>query len=302
MIFCLFFTINAGLFIDADAPCNLVQVRHVLQLDDRYFILDKGDYQVKVTDARGALHYRFGRKGEGPGEFQYPSTMGVVRGEIWIHDQIKSHVQRFTTEGLYLGVHKLAAMGPIQFESKRLVLHTPTQTHMFTVFDEQFEELGQVGAGMDAIGGVNVDQIVHYLQVYALDDAGETLFSIGVNGKTITCYNLKTMALQYKRDLPLERYAAAQQVQVTESSARVQGGRPVKSAVFYKGFLFALVEDENQEEHCRLVVFDSQGTMVQNDKLETYYTRIIGNAGHDSAFFINGEESLIEERPLALPQ
>jgi len=298
----LFLILQAGLTIDADSPCNLVQVRDVLQLGTRYFVLDKGEFQVKVTDERGELHYRFGHQGEGPGEFQYPSAIGAVNGEIWVHDQIQSHVQRFTVEGEYLGVHNISALGPLQFEPDHLVLHTPTQAHAFIVLNHDFKELGKVGLGMDAVGGVKVDQISKYMQAFTTDPDRKVLFSLGVNGKTFASYDLASMTLQTSRDLALDHYAGEQKVEDTGSGIRVSGNRPLKGAVFHNGHLFALIIDETEDERSRLVVLDLRGEVVRNRKLETFYTRIIGNPGHGSAFFINVDESLIEERPLDLDQ
>lgn len=300
MYFYLLLTLWAGLHVDADASCNLVQVRDVIQLGDRYFILDKGEYQVKVTGAQGELHHHFGRQGEGPGEFQYPSAIGAVDGEIWVHDQIQSRIQRFTVQGQYLGVHNISALGPLQFEPEHLVLHTPTQAHAFIVLDRDVGELGRVGEGMDATGGVNVDQISKYLQAYTTGAEGQTLFSLGVNGKRFATYDLKTMTQTSVRELALDRYATSQQVQHTGSGIRVSGNRPVKGTAFHEGHLFTLVIDETKAAQARLVVLNDRGDVIQNQKLETFYNRIIPNPGHGSAFFLNVDESLIEEKPLVL--
>ena len=300
MLFCLLLTCYAGLRIDADSPCNLVQVRGVIQLGSQYFVLDKGEYQVKVTNDRGELLTHFGRQGEGPGEFQYPSAIGAVAGEIWVHDQIQSHVQRFTTEGKYLGVHNISAIGPLQFEPEFLILHTPTQASAFIVLDREFKEVGKVGEGMNAIGGIRVEEVVRFLQVFTTDAQGRHLYSLGVNGQTFSSYDLGTMTRQSARDLSLANYAAAQKVEDTGGGIRTSGGRPVKSVVFHEGHLYTLVVDENQEAKARMVILDPGGNIVGNSELGTYYTRIVANPGHGSAFFINEDESLIEERPLRI--
>ena len=300
MLFFFLLTLNAGLYVDADAPCDLVRVRDVLQIGSQYFILDGGDHQVKVTNDRGELLHHFGQKGEGPGEFQFPSSIGVVNGEIWVHDLISSQVQRFTPKGEYLGAHKIAALGPLQFETKHPIIHTPTQARSFIVLNGEFEEVGKVGKGMDATGGIQVDQIVHFLQVFTVDPKDQVLYSIGVNGKSITSYDLKTMRQQSMRELPLGDYAAPQKVEADGGRVRVTGGRPVKGTVFHAGHLFTLVHDEREEDHSRLVVLDTSGNFLQNTKLDTHFTHLFGNPDQGSAFFVNGEESLIEERPLVL--
>jgi hypothetical protein len=64
------------------------------------YVLDYQDCVVKKYDARGAFLKQFGRKGQGPGEFQGPGRLRIGDGnEIYVGDDRK--VEVFTAEGEY---------------------------------------------------------------------------------------------------------------------------------------------------------------------------------------------------------
>lgn len=70
-----------------------------LAVDDagHLFIADGQDNQVVVFDARGRHLRTIGRKGKGPGEFEYPTSLGVgADGTLWVREM--DRVQRFRPE------------------------------------------------------------------------------------------------------------------------------------------------------------------------------------------------------------
>jgi hypothetical protein len=51
------------------------------------YVYDYGDWSVKAFDAEGTLRWTFGRRGEGPGEFDNPFTLKVgPDGTLWVFD------------------------------------------------------------------------------------------------------------------------------------------------------------------------------------------------------------------------
>ena len=63
-----------------------------IDIDDRGFIYvaDAGDYAVKVFAPNGVMAYRFGRKGDNPGQFQGLNglTVDSVNGRIYVADSV----------------------------------------------------------------------------------------------------------------------------------------------------------------------------------------------------------------------
>ncbi len=77
------------------------------------FVLDGFDQSVKVFDSdTGRLIRRFGRRGEGPGEFRYPTAIEVWKDTVYVVDpSLGPYLQIFSTEGDYLGERRIDVPG-----------------------------------------------------------------------------------------------------------------------------------------------------------------------------------------------
>ncbi|MFC1492478.1 6-bladed beta-propeller [candidate division KSB1 bacterium] len=74
-----------------------------MHIDDsgRIYILDSGNYKVKVFDESLKLLYSFGSQGEGPGEFQYPSHFFIPGdGKVYVFDA--NMIDIFLTDGKFI--------------------------------------------------------------------------------------------------------------------------------------------------------------------------------------------------------
>ena len=78
------------------------------------YVSDTSAHSIKVFDASGTLVRVIGRRGEGPGEFNFPTHLALVRGELYVTDTLNNRVQVFDAEagaalrslgtrGLYVG-------------------------------------------------------------------------------------------------------------------------------------------------------------------------------------------------------
>jgi len=83
------------------------QIRAVV-IDDTgaIYVLDFKSVHVKVFDRNGAFLRTFGRKGQGPGEFELPLMLSFIRtsGELAVH-QITRRMSFFKTDGTFLRHH-----------------------------------------------------------------------------------------------------------------------------------------------------------------------------------------------------
>ena len=70
--------------------------------DGSLYVIEQQDNEVRVYDAQGTLVRRFGRQGEGPGEFLFPSQLGVVGDTLWVTDLRLQRLSLFTTSGEFL--------------------------------------------------------------------------------------------------------------------------------------------------------------------------------------------------------
>jgi hypothetical protein len=70
--------------------------------DGNLYVLDSRDYCIKKFDRDGNLLLKFGRQGQGPGEFQYPMLVGIA-GEVRLIVQcMDSTYQIFDLKGQYI--------------------------------------------------------------------------------------------------------------------------------------------------------------------------------------------------------
>jgi hypothetical protein len=64
----------------------------------RLFVLDRRDANVRELTSDGKLVRTFGSKGEGPGEFSRPSTIGLFVDSLWVAEALPRRVSVFALE------------------------------------------------------------------------------------------------------------------------------------------------------------------------------------------------------------
>jgi len=96
--------------------------RIVMDAGGRYYVEDYGNGRIAVFDPEGNFHHAFGRKGQGPGEFEYPQIVSIENDVITLYDWMQSRTTRFSTGGELLSVdsHIFEAQSRV-----RQIYHTP---------------------------------------------------------------------------------------------------------------------------------------------------------------------------------
>jgi hypothetical protein len=64
----------------------------------RVFVLERQEMAVRIYDDDGILQTKLGSRGEGPGEFQFPSAMGLIADTLWVSDVMLRRVSLFTPD------------------------------------------------------------------------------------------------------------------------------------------------------------------------------------------------------------
>ena len=90
-------TIMIGSALDPDA--GLSQVGNVLVDGDRLLVAQPLEQRVRIFSTEGDFLGFKGRQGEGPGEFEWVSGMGLRDELVWVHDEVLRRVQHFDDEG-----------------------------------------------------------------------------------------------------------------------------------------------------------------------------------------------------------
>jgi len=121
------------------------------------YIVDTAAHAIKVYSGSGAFIRKFGRRGSGPGEFNFPTALWQDRqGQLLVSDSLNFRVQRLNTHGQFL---------------------------------DQFGQLGDASGDLSRPKGVAtdrsghiyvVDSVFHAFQIF--DARGELLLILGSQG------------------------------------------------------------------------------------------------------------------------
>ncbi len=70
------------------------------------YVLDTGNYEIKKFSPAGKFILRFGKKGQGPGEFGFPTSVNInPAGNIVVTDRVNGRINIFSPSGRYLTCH-----------------------------------------------------------------------------------------------------------------------------------------------------------------------------------------------------
>ncbi len=74
-----------------------------LPAEKQIWVVETNAHRVSVLDENGNLVKRFGKRGLGPGEFNYPTSVCADKdGRVYIVDAMNFRVQIFSSEGVYI--------------------------------------------------------------------------------------------------------------------------------------------------------------------------------------------------------
>ena len=204
-------------FGDSDDPQSSLHQPAAVAIDDAgtVFVADRGDKRVVVFDTRGRFVRTFGQEGQGPGEFQRPSVIAVVDGQVVVYDSQARRLSVWTTDGEHVadrvasgfrGVRRMAGTSDGQLTISYLVsLDTGSRIHSvgtFTVDGEKVRDLGRFRVPPEviwrgetvviapvpqpyfALSGAGVVYVPgdYLYQVVAVSEAGESLWALRVAG------------------------------------------------------------------------------------------------------------------------
>lgn len=94
-----------------DSSNELNRVRGAVRLRDGTIVVANGNpQQLRFFDSRGHFVRNAGRKGSGPGEFQSPTRLWVLRGDtLLVYDALARRIVLFGSTGNHLGTRVLAS-------------------------------------------------------------------------------------------------------------------------------------------------------------------------------------------------
>jgi DNA-binding beta-propeller fold protein YncE len=163
---------------------------------EKLFVADAQRHQVVIFDLQGGFISKFGRRGGGPGEFNFPTHIAVdANGRLFVTDSMNCRIQIFDSAGQVQRVIGSAGDGPGCFSRPK-------------------------GVAVDKLGHIYVvDAIFDNVQVF--DDQGRLLLNWGEagadpgqfwlpNGIAVSRENDIYVADSYNRRIQVFRYIGKQ--------------------------------------------------------------------------------------------
>jgi DNA-binding beta-propeller fold protein YncE len=154
----------------------------------RLFVVDTHAHDVKVFDGDGRLAATYGRRGEGEGEFNYPTHIAYARGELYVADTMNSRVQvldasdgrhRLTLGARGLNLGNLVRPKGVSVDSEGNIYVVESYFDHLLVYDRG-------GAFLLAIGGLGSDVGQFYLPAGVWTDSRNRVFVADMfNGRVV---------------------------------------------------------------------------------------------------------------------
>lgn len=127
----------------------ITDFNHIKIIDNQNILVDKfHNQQVYIVNQDGDSILKIGRKGQGPGEYIYPSVAGMSDGRIFIASSGTRRMEIYNREGEYVKSIAISLIGIINdilfFENKFYIL-CPTRylKYSITVFDTLGHKLNE---------------------------------------------------------------------------------------------------------------------------------------------------------------
>ena len=77
---------------------------HCVQCGEYFIVSDSSEHCIKVFNREGHFQYKFGKKGEGNGEFNYPRFLSLTQSKhLLVCDEGNHRIQVFELDGNFIG-------------------------------------------------------------------------------------------------------------------------------------------------------------------------------------------------------
>jgi DNA-binding beta-propeller fold protein YncE len=164
-------------------------------LGERLIIADAQRHQIVIYGVQGDYISKFGQRGKGPGEFNYPTHVAVDgRDRIYVTDSMNHRIQVFEADGRFLRAFGSVGDGPSHFSRPKGVAvdragHIYVVDALFNnvqIFDDQGQLLldwGEAGSGPGQFWLPNAIAINSRNEIFVADPYNHRLQVFRYTGK-----------------------------------------------------------------------------------------------------------------------
>ena len=126
--------------------------------DSEFIVSERSSHKISVYTRRGDKKHEFGSRGEGKGEFKYPTGVAVDKSDgcIFVADNSNNRIQKLTRDGHFMKLvgGPMRGSGPMQFNDPMgLKLYNnklyvcDSLNHRIQVLDTELNYITSIGGG-----------------------------------------------------------------------------------------------------------------------------------------------------------
>ena len=144
----------------------------------RIYVVDTADHQVKLFDLQGKLLDVWGERGEGPGEFNFPTYIAVGHQKLYVADTINARIQTLSAEtGKHLAtVGKLGMFVGNMVRPKGVAADSEGNIYVIESFYDHLLIYNPKGEFLMSIGGVGSEPGKFHLPAGVWTDAHNRVY------------------------------------------------------------------------------------------------------------------------------
>ena len=180
-------------FIQGDFKTPLDKPMDVSKIGEYVYVTDTNHKQVQVFDTSGNPIFKFGKEGEGKGEFKFPyGITGDKEGNVYVADLFNGKISIFTKKGKFIkyfeekdSTPSIKSPGGLRIFDKKLYV-TDIESKKVIVFSLDGKKLLEItsGAGKDDVlnspNAVTIDQDKN---IYVADSGNQRVVIYDKKGK-----------------------------------------------------------------------------------------------------------------------
>lgn len=157
----------------------------------RLFVVDTLAHQVVVLGLAGEELYRIGRRGEGQGEFNYPTDITIDKcGRVLVNDTLNSRIQVFSPGGKFLLAFGTLGDAPGSFlRAKGLATDSSGSIYVSDALTDMIQIFDFHGRHMASFGRSGSEKGEFWMPLGLFIDQEDRLYAVDVYNKRVQVFD-----------------------------------------------------------------------------------------------------------------
>ncbi len=301
--------------------------------DGNVYIVDQGNDRIQKFDSKGNYLLTIGRKGQGPGEFEYPSIVHITDiGHVLVNSYVR--ISMFDRNGKFIdlttkntGKRGMRASGTfrildndqyistgrafISYEELKTINSTNfSELPLFRLLNEKLEEIGTIGKQHHFVEDYSDNTTFNWCDItvdsegnyYAAKEAINSIEKYSPDGKLLFNTSRKS---KYKESKEIERLSArggrayAPMYNKFSKSIHCDGKQRLWVETYIRQY-----NNENRLKSFRtldepdfmcLEIYDNNGILLQRVPWEYGTSRELRHIENDRMFFVSWKDMCVYE-------